>query len=128
MKDSTAISIDHEKLLIKNIPQGLDGISDFLDLAGCTVEVSDSIISTGTAVKIKSFKGETLASFSAVVSGDVTSDGYTDAFDLAVAGEYVNTFTEPNDAAKLEAIDLCGDGYLDANDLAYLICIVNFEV
>lgn len=128
VKDSTAISIDLEKLLIKNIPQGLNGISDFLDLAGCTVEVSDSIISTGTAVKIKSFKGEILASFSAVVSGDVTSDGYTDAFDLAVAGEYVNTFTEPDDAAKLEAIDLCGDGYLDANDLAYLIYIVNFEV
>lgn len=127
VRDSNSIVLDNDKTLLKNVPQGTVDLSSYFDLSGCVIEVGSEIVGTGTSVKFVSFGGDILARYNAVVGGDATGDGYVDAFDLAVAGEHVNTFTQPEDEAYMSCIDLCEDGYLDANDLACLICIVNFE-
>ncbi|MBQ7580692.1 MAG: prolyl oligopeptidase family serine peptidase [Clostridia bacterium] len=124
---NTDLSFDGDSMLLKNIPQGIDDLSEYLFLGGCTVETDPGVIATGSTVTIKSLGGATLATYTAVVGGDVTGDGYVDAFDLALAGEYINTFTEPEDEAFMKAVDMLEDGYLDATDLAYLIYIANFE-
>ncbi|MBQ7580717.1 MAG: alpha/beta hydrolase fold domain-containing protein [Clostridia bacterium] len=121
------LNFDSENMLIKNIPQGVSDLSEYFFLGGCTVEFEGDVVATGTTVTVRSFAGTTLATYTAVVSGDVTGDGYIDAFDLALAGEHVNTFTEPEDIAVMKACDMFDDGYLDATDIAYLIYIANFE-
>ena len=127
LRDDAGLIVDNASSLIINIPQGTEYLGDFFNLAGCLVEVSGNIVATGSLITVKSFKNETIASFKAVVGGDVTGDGYVDSFDIAVAGEYINTFTEPDDAAFSKAIDLSGDKYLDSNDLGLLINIANFQ-
>ena len=127
VKDNTAMLIDGENMLLKNVPQGTDDLSDYLTLAGCTVETEDTTVGTGTVVTIKNFSGITIAELTAVVGGDLTGDGYVDAFDIAVEGEYINTFTAPEDDFYMCAADIFEDGYLDAIDLAYVIHTANFE-
>ncbi|MBQ7654121.1 MAG: prolyl oligopeptidase family serine peptidase, partial [Clostridia bacterium] len=127
VKDNTEMAFENDNMLLKNIPQGIDDVSSYLTLGGCTVETTGGIIATGSTVTIKSLAGTTIAQYTAVVGGDITGDGYVDAFDLALAGEYINTFTEPEDAAFMKAADMLEDGYLDATDLAYLIYVANFE-
>ena len=89
--------------------------------------MQSSPIATGNLLFITNSQGRIIKDVKVSVSGDVTGDGYIDAFDLAVAGEYINTFTEPEDEAFMKACDMFEDGYLDATDLAYLMYIANFE-
>ena len=126
LNDNSSMKIDSEKMLLKNVPQGVEDLNEYFTLGGCTIE-TDGFIATGTTVTIKDVCGLTMASLKAVVGGDLTGDGYVDVFDIAVAGEYINTFTEPDDEAYLSAADLCEDGYLDASDLACAAYIANFE-
>lgn len=127
LKDGATVSIDSGNSLLKNIPQGTQSIAQFFELSGCTAEASSNPIGTGTSITMKNLDGGVMASYTAVVGGDANGDGYVDAFDLAIAGEYLNTFTEPDSVCFMKSIDLLEDGYLDATDLALLIYIANFE-
>lgn len=129
-KDGTDVIVDNENFLITGVEQGLTDVNDILDCQDATVEVVENSngMGTGTQVKVKSIStGETVATYTIVISGDVNGDGYVDAFDVAVAGEYVNTFTEPESAAYMKAVDIFEDGYLDSTDIAFLLYISNFE-
>lgn len=125
--EGSLISFDESCSVLKNIPQGTTDISRLLTLGGCTVEASDAVIATGTQITIKNLAGAVLATYTASVSGDLNGDGYVDAFDTALISEYINTFTQPEGDAFMEAADIFNDGYLDATDLAYLIYSANFE-
>lgn len=125
IKNDAPVTLDGN--IIKNVPQGMADLSCYFNLDGCTVEVSDNVAATGSTITIKNLLGATISTFTASVSGDLNGDGYVDAFDVALSCEYINTFTEPEDEAFMNAADIFDDGYLDATDLAYLIYIANFE-
>ncbi|MBQ7580115.1 MAG: alpha/beta hydrolase fold domain-containing protein [Clostridia bacterium] len=128
VKEGSSIQFDDNDMLIMNINQGTFDLSKSLNLEGCTLDVSDSVVSTGSLVTIKSLNNDVVAEYCAVVVGDLTGDGFVDSFDLAIGGEYVNSFTDPEDIAIMKSFDFNDDGYLDATDLVRLACIVNFEV
>lgn len=129
-KEGSGLVVDKDGMLIKNIEQGTFDLDDLLNHDGTTFEYEETSggFGTGTKLLVKSAAtGETLETYTLVFPGDVTGDGYVDTFDLALASEYINTFTEPEDAAFVKAADLYEDGSLDVTDLAYLIYIANFE-
>ena len=105
-KDGTNICIDETDMTISNIPQGTKDLSQYLDYKGCSLSYVETYngFGTGTKVKAVSSDGVEVAEFTIVIEGDVTGDGYVDAFDLAVAGEYINTFTEPDEIAFIRAM------------------------
>ena len=70
---------------------------------------------------------DVVATYTIVIYGDVTGDGYVDAFDVSNLSEYINNFDEPSGIAFKKSVDIVEDGFLDATDLAYLISITNFE-
>ena len=129
-KEDAEIVIDEENMLITNLDQGIDSIDEYFNYEGVTVEYEETShgFGTGTKVIIKSeMKGNVIAEYTLVISGDADGDGYVDAFDIAVAGEYINNFSEPDKIAFLKAMDIFEDGYLDVNDLAFINFISNYE-
>lgn len=88
----------------------------------------DGMIATGQTVYFTDRSENILDSVKVSLSGDLNSDGYVDAFDLSIAGEYINTFTQPDDAAFMYAVNIYDDGFIDATDLAYFMYISNFEL
>lgn len=130
-KEGTDTLIDEENKLITNIEQGVENLDEYIDVEGATVEYVETSqgFGTGTKVIIKSeLTGNVYAEYTIVISGDVTGDGFVDAFDVAVAGEYVNTFTVPEETAYMKSVDIFEDGYLDATDLAFMLFISNYEI
>lgn len=125
--DGYIIVVDSETFIISGVEQGTSDLYSLLTVNNGTVEMSDSIITTGTIITLRNLAGNVIAEYTASVRGDVNGDGYVDAFDVAVAGEYVNTFTEPESAAYMKAVDIFEDGYLDSTDIAFLLYISNFE-
>ena len=101
---------------------GADNITVQVEKAGEHVQVETFYNYNG----IKALIGEEIDGY-VVYEGDATGDGFTDAFDVATATEYVNNFEEPEDPAVKMAMDVVADGYIDATDLAYVSYIANFE-
>lgn len=129
-KDGTDVVVDDENHLILNIDQGVEDLDDFIDYEGATIQYVPSANGFGTGTKVNFISettSEVIATYTVVVLGDMTGDGYVDTFDLAIAGEYINTFTTPDDVAFMKAADMFEDEYLDASDLAFMIYISNFE-
>lgn len=129
LKDGSEITIDETNNLICDVPQGTESFEDYFNLINCTLEYQQTKngFGTGSKVIVKSLSGETLQSFTVVIPGDSTGDGYVDVFDVSVATEYINNFDEPADIAYLKALDVFADGFLDATDLAYIIMVSNYE-
>lgn len=129
-KEGTGVVVDDEDFLITGVEQGITDIEALFDHEGATIEVIDTANGrgTGTQVVVKdSTTNEVVATYKIVISGDANGDGYVDVFDVAIAGEYINTMTDPEDPAYMRSIDIINDGYLDATDLAFLINISNFS-
>lgn len=88
----------------------------------------DDVVSTGFTVCAKNSAGSAVAEITAVVRGDLDSDGYVDAFDLSLLYSAVNFETDLGDnTAFFKAGDLNDDGTIDAFDSAALAPVVNFE-
>lgn len=88
---------------------------------------SGDIVATGYSFYITKSSGAVIDEVKAAISGDLNSDGFVDSFDMAIAGEYINNFTEPDGAEFMKAADIYEDGFIDATDLAFLMYISNFE-
>ena len=101
---------------------GADNITVQVYKVGENVQVGTYYNCNGIKARI----GEVIYGY-LVYEGDATGDGFTDAFDVAMATECVNTFEEPEDPAVKMAMDVVEDGYIDATDLAYISYIANFE-
>lgn len=129
VKENSDIVIDEEDGLLSNIPQGTTNLSEYLNIEGCCLEYerTASGFGTGTVVKLVA-NGAVYKSYTIVILGDATGDGYVDAFDVSSANEYINNFEEPESTAFMKALDIYNDGFLDATDLAFLISISNYEV
>ena len=84
-------------------------------------------MATGYSFYITKSSGAVIDEVKAAISGDLNSDGFVDSFDMAIAGEYINNFTEPDGAEFMKAADIYEDGFIDATDLAFLMYISNFE-
>ena len=126
VKQGESLSFDNNTMLLKNVPQGIDDLSELLNLGGCTVECDENIVATGSTVTIKNLFDVTIAEYTASVTGDLNGDGYVDAFDIAISCELLNEFSVPEAQAFMTAADMYEDGFLDATDLAYLIYTANF--
>lgn len=128
-KEDSCVEIDAENKLILNVPQGVSNLNEYVEALGCEIEYVESSegFGTGTLVNII-YKGEVVDTYAIVVAGDVTGDGYVDAFDVSKATYYINTFSEPDEKAYVKAIDAYGDGVLDATDLAVVVNIANHVV
>ncbi|MBQ7580327.1 MAG: dockerin type I repeat-containing protein [Clostridia bacterium] len=95
---------------------------------GATLAAAPTANGYGTGTTVSALiKTKAFASYTLALYGDLTGDGYVDSFDVALAGEYVNTFTSPEDDAYFAAADVYPDGYLDAIDMAYILNFANFE-
>ena len=114
-------------MTIVGVPQGTTDISEYFETDGYELEYIETSagFGTGTVVNVK-LNGEIYKTYTIVISGDVTGDGYVDSFDVAQASYYVNSFEEPESNITMKATDVCNDGYLDASDLAYIIYIANY--
>ncbi|MBQ7654373.1 MAG: alpha/beta hydrolase fold domain-containing protein [Clostridia bacterium] len=129
-KEDTDIVVDDENKLIINVDQGVEDLESLIDYEGATVQYTPNRNGFGTGTKVDFISektGEIISTYTVVISGDVTGDGYVDTFDLAVAGEYINTFTTPEEIAYMKAADMFEDEYLDASDMAFMIFVSNFE-
>ena len=126
-KDGAPITIDETDMTISGVPQGTTDLSEYLQADGYELEYveTDAGFGTGTVLRVK-LNGELFKSYTIIISGDVTGDGYVDSFDTAQASYYINSFEEPENSATMKAMDICNDGYLDASDLAYIIYIANY--
>ena len=90
---------------------------------------ADDVIATGCKLFITSKTGEIVDEVTAVIFGDVNSDGYVDAFDLSVICCVVNFETEFDQGGAFEkAADLNPDGFIDAFDLSIMTSAVNYEI
>ncbi|MBQ7654606.1 MAG: alpha/beta hydrolase fold domain-containing protein [Clostridia bacterium] len=129
-KEDSNIVVDEENLLITNVEQGTEDIEALLVHDGATLEIVESPNGFGTGSKVivkDETTGEVINTYTVVISGDINGDGFVDAFDIAIACEYVNTFTVPDEVAYLKAVDIYEDDYIDATDLAFLVYVSNFE-
>lgn len=128
--DGTDIVIDEENGLITNVEQGIDSLEGLINHEGATIEYvpGDNGFGTGSTVNIVSdATGEIVASYTIVIPGDVTGDGYIDAFDIAVVTAYANYETEPEMLAFMKAADMFEDGFIDSFDVAYINYYSNYE-
>lgn len=101
---------------------GSDNLSVKIDKYGNEIQVFHYYNCNGKEARV----GKSVSGY-LVYEGDATGDGFTDAFDVAMATECVNTFEEPEDPAVKMAMDVVADGYIDATDLAYISYIANYE-
>ena len=126
-KDGAPITIDETDMTISGVPQGTTDLSEYLQADGYELEYveTDAGFGTGTVLRVK-LNGELFKSYTIIISGDVTGDGYVDSFDVAQASYYINSFEEPESNITMKAMDMCKDGYLDASDMAYIIYIANY--
>ena len=126
-KENSPVTIDETDMTIVGVPQGTTDISEYFETDGYELEYIETSagFGTGTVVNVKT-NGEIYKTYTIVISGDVTGDGYVDSFDTAQASYYVNSFEEPESNITMKATDMCNDGYLDASDLAYIIYIANY--
>ena len=127
-KDSE-ISIDNQNGIIAGLGQGVTDISEMFNMINCTFEYTQTQagFGTGSTVTVKSILGDVIATYTVVIYGDITGDGYVDAFDVSNASEYINNFDEPTDLAYMKSLDIVDDGFLDATDLAFILSMANFE-
>ena len=125
-KKDSCVELDEENKLILNVPQGESNLDEYVEALGCEIEYvkTSEGFGTGTLVNVI-FNGEVVDTYTIVVSGDTTGDGFVDAFDVSIATYYINTFSEPDKKAYFASIDALADGVLDATDLAVIINIAN---
>lgn len=129
-KDGTDVVIDEENCLILNVEQGVEDLENSIDYEGATARYVTGKNGFGTGTKVEFVSdntGEVICTYTVVIPGDVTGDGFVDTFDIAIAGEYVNTFTAPEEIAFMKSVDIFEDDVLDASDLAFMIYTSNFE-
>ena len=86
-----------------------------------------SCLGTGTTVDIVK-NGEVVDTFTIVIFGDITGDGYIDAFDLTVLNSVAN-YEEEFEEGSAQGLsgDLNNDTFIDTYDTAVLISATNFE-
>ena len=125
-KENSPVTIDETDMTIVGVPQGTTDISEYFETDGYELEYIETSagFGTGTVVNVK-LNDEIYKTYTIVISGDVTGDGYVDSFDVAQASYYINSFEEPESNITMKVMDMCKDGYLDASDMAYIIYIAN---
>lgn len=128
LSDNASIVFDNENMLIKDFPTATDSVENLFSCSNAEVTCTQTSGGFGTGTQVTFTKdGEVVSVFTITVPGDVTGDGYIDAFDVAIASEIINTFEDPENPAYFAAMDMFSDGYIDAIDLAYINYIANFE-
>ena len=123
------ISIDTENDIIAGLEQGETDLSKLFNMTNYIFEYTQTQegFETGSTVTVKSILGDVIATYTVVIYGDKTCDGYVDAFDVSCASEYINNFDETTDLACKKSLDIVDDGFLDATDLAYILSVANYE-
>lgn len=123
------ISIDTENGIIAGLEQGETDLSKLFNMTNYIFEYTQTQegFETGSTVTVKSILGDVIATYTVVIYGDKTGDGYVDAFDVSCASEYINNFDETIDLACKKSLDIVDDGFLDATDLAYILSVANYE-
>lgn len=124
--------------ILYNVSQGMTALEIVEQFKNADVRIADldgdelsayDIVSTGFSVYILNRSDEVRDEVKVLVYGDLNSDGYVDAFDLAILCSAVNFETEiEQDSVFEKAGDLNPDGFLDAFDLSVMTAAVNFEI
>lgn len=121
--------IDNENLFIYGLEEGLSSLDEFVNFEGCTLVYNETKngFGTGTTVDIM-VDGEKVATYTIVIFGDVTGDGFVDAFDVSMINAVANFETQyPQGSAYEMAADVSKDGYIDAIDLSVALSAANYE-
>lgn len=121
--------IDTERGFIYGLEEGAD-VRDYLDYEDCEVVVTETAEGCGTGTKVEvKFKDEVVETYYVVIFGDVTGDGYIDAFDVSILASVANYETEFEDgSALLFAGDLAEDEFIDTFDLSIISSAANSEI
>ncbi|MBQ7580645.1 MAG: FIVAR domain-containing protein [Clostridia bacterium] len=125
---STAV-IDRTNGVIYGLEEGITDLDGLVNCDNCTLRYTETENGFGTGTKVEVLqKGEVVETFYIVIFGDVTGDGYVDAFDASVLSSVANFETEFEDgSAYAFAADLNDDGFVDAFDCSILNSAANFE-
>lgn len=121
--------IDAEKGIIYGLEEGVTSLDGFVAYDGCEIVYTETSAGFGTGTKVEVlYKGEVVETYYIVIFGDVTGDGYIDAFDVAVLSSAANFEIEYEDgSAYAFAADLNGDEFVDSFDCAVLNAAANYE-
>lgn len=130
-KEGSGLVIDKDNMFIKNVEQGTTDLDSLLVHEGTTFEYEETSGGFGTGTKLivrSAATGETLETYTLVFPGDVTGDGFVDAFDISVISSVANFETDFEEgSAYMSAADLEEDGFVDAFDVSKLNAIANYE-
>lgn len=121
--------IDRENGFIYGLEEGVTSLDGFVAYEGCEVVYIETSAGFGTGTKVDVVYGdEIVETFYIVIFGDVTGDGYIDAFDVSILSSAANFETEFEDgSAYAFAADLNNDGFVDTFDCSILTAAANFE-
>ena len=130
-QEGTTTVIDREAGFIYGLEEGIADLEDFVDYAGCELvyTYTDAGFGTGTKVEVM-INGEAVETFYIVIFGDVTGDGYVDAFDVTeIAGvaNYEKEF-EAGSAYEFAGDVAGGDYFVDSFDLTLVTAASNYEI
>ncbi|MBQ7579967.1 MAG: dockerin type I repeat-containing protein [Clostridia bacterium] len=129
--EGSDVVVDSDNHIIYGLEEGIDetALKELISCEGCEIvcTATDAGFGTGTKVEVVQ-NGEVVETFYIVIFGDVTGDGYIDAFDVALLCAVANYETEFEDgSAYAFAADLNGDEFVDSFDCAMLVSAANYE-
>lgn len=128
--ESSDTIIDTETGLIYGLEEGIMSLDGFVKCKGCTLKLNptDKGFGTGSTVEVQ-VNGVTMQTLTVAIIGDVTGDGFVDAFDVSDLAAVANFETEyPDSSAFAFAGDVINDGFIDSFDLVKLISAANYEI
>ena len=128
--EESKIVIDEENNIISGVPQGVDQIEDFLHLENCSLQYLETENGFGTGTKVNVLvDGEIEKTYTLIIFGDVTGDGYVDSFDSSVVSSVANYEMDFNEnSPEFFACDIIADGFVDTFDLTAINAMANYEI
>lgn len=127
-ENSTAI-IDRTNGYIYGLEEGISSLDGYVKCENCTLRYTETDNGFGTGTKVEVIqRGNVVETFNIVIFGDVTGDGFIDAFDVSVISSVANYELEFEENSPLAfAADLEEDGFVDSFDLTVLMSAANYE-
>ena len=128
--ENSSIVLDRENGLIYGLEEGIINLDEYIECENCDIIYTETEGGFGTGTKVEVVrKGEIVETFYIVIFGDVTGDGYVDAFDVSLLCSIANYETEiEEDSAYALAADLDKDGIVDIFDSTVLTAAMNHEI
>lgn len=125
---SSAI-IDRDNGFIYGLEEGIFDLDEFVICDNCALRYTETANGFGTGTKVEVLqKDEVVETFYIVIFGDVTGDGFIDAFDVSFVSSVANYETEFEDGSAFAyAADLDDDGFVDSFDLSIIVSGANYE-